>query len=114
MVGVWTPYRCPRDDGNDSRNTGGQPRTARRRYDSQSRITHPIPDVCAALGKVSRTTVYGLVSQRELIKVSIGRRSFITTESLVAYVERLAAAAGIEATGEDAALSNENDEAALA
>ena len=81
---------------------------------SPEQLLTPIPDVCAALGKVSRTTVYELVNQRELVKVSIGRRSFITTESLVAYVERLAAAAGIDATVEEPALSNENDEAASA
>ena len=53
----------------------------------------PINDVCAALGRVGRTKVYELVNQRELVKVSIGRRSFVTTESLVAYVDRLSEAA---------------------
>jgi len=41
------------------------------------------------LGNVSRTTVYDLVDKRELVKVNIGRRSFITAESLAAYVDRL-------------------------
>jgi hypothetical protein len=49
----------------------------------------PIPGACSALGGVSRTTVYKLVDDQELTKVNIGRRGFITAESLVAYVDRL-------------------------
>jgi hypothetical protein len=60
---------------------------------SPEQLLVPIPDVCTALGKVSRTTVYELVNRHELVKVSIGRRSFITTESLTAYVDRLSEAA---------------------
>ena len=50
----------------------------------------PIPESCSKLGGVSRTTIYELVTRGELVKVNIGRRGFITTESLVAYVDRLA------------------------
>ncbi|MDT5370199.1 MAG: hypothetical protein QOC62_4630 [Mycobacterium sp.] len=53
----------------------------------------PIPDACSELGGVSRTTVYDLVNRGELVKVNIGRRGFITAESLVGYVDRLSAAA---------------------
>ena len=53
----------------------------------------PIPGACSALGDVSRTTVYKLVDDQELTRVNIGRRSFITAESLVAYVDRLSEAA---------------------
>ena len=45
------------------------------------------------LGGVGRTTVYELIKRGELTHVHIGRRGFITTESLAAYVERLAEAA---------------------
>lgn len=56
-----------------------------------------IPGTCSALGDVSRTTVYDLVNQRELVKVNIGRRGFITAKSLAAYVDRLSdAAAGAD------------------
>lgn len=53
----------------------------------------PIPDTCSKLGGVSRTTIYDLVNRGELVKVNIGRRGFITGESLAAYVDRLSEAA---------------------
>ena len=56
------------------------------------RLLVSIPDVCAALG-IGRTTVYELVDQRQIVKVNIGRRSFVTAESLGAYVDRLSEAA---------------------
>ena len=60
---------------------------------SPAQLLVPVPAACAALGGVSRTTVYALVNQRQLVKVNIGRRGFITAESLAAYVDRLAEAA---------------------
>jgi Helix-turn-helix domain len=51
------------------------------------------PGALAALGLGSRTTVYELVDRGELVKVNIGRRSFITAKSLAAYVDRLTASA---------------------
>jgi hypothetical protein len=63
---------------------------------SPGQLLVPIPDTCSTLGGVSRTTVYALVNQNELVKVNIGRRGFITSESLAAYVERLAAASSDE------------------
>ncbi len=56
---------------------------------SPDRLLIPINGVCDSLG-VGRTKVYELINARELVQVSIGRRSFVTTESLVAYVDRLA------------------------
>jgi hypothetical protein len=53
----------------------------------------PIPQTCKALGDVGRTTVYTLVDRGDLVKVNIGRRSFITAESLTAYVDRITEAA---------------------
>jgi hypothetical protein len=60
---------------------------------SPGQLLVPIPDSCSMLGRVSRTTVYDLVNKGELVKVNIGRRGFITAESLAAYVDRLAEAA---------------------
>jgi hypothetical protein len=57
--------------------------------EQQPRLLVPIPDACSELGGVSRTTVYDLANQGELVKVNIGRRGFITGESLAAYVDRL-------------------------
>ena len=57
------------------------------------RLLVPIPTVCTELGGVSRPTVYALVNRGELVKVNIGRRGFITGESLAAYVGRLSGAA---------------------
>jgi predicted DNA-binding transcriptional regulator AlpA len=61
--------------------------------ETTQRLLIPIPTVCAELGGVSRTTVYELVNRGELVKVNIGRRGFITGESLAAYVDRLSEAA---------------------
>jgi Helix-turn-helix domain len=57
------------------------------------RLLVPIDDSCAALGNIGRTTLYELAKQKKLVKVNIGRRGFITAESLEAYVDRLAGAA---------------------
>jgi hypothetical protein len=45
------------------------------------------------LGGVGRTTIYELVKRGELVKVNIGRRGFITSDSLARYVNRLTEAA---------------------
>ena len=60
---------------------------------SPGQLLVPIPDTCSKLGGVSRTTIYALVNEGELVKVNIGRRGFITAESLAAYVDRLTEAA---------------------
>lgn len=49
----------------------------------------PIPESMATLGDIGRTTLWKLVKANELKQVKIGRRSFITADSLQAYVDRL-------------------------
>jgi predicted DNA-binding transcriptional regulator AlpA len=56
------------------------------------RLLLPIPDACAAIG-IGRTTLYELVDDKQIVRVHIGRRSFITAESLAAYVDRITEAA---------------------
>lgn len=46
------------------------------------------------LGDIGHTTLYALVNRGEIVKVNIGRRGLITTESLEAYVDRLTAPHG--------------------
>lgn len=41
------------------------------------------------LGGIGHTTMYDLIKRGEVIKVNIGRRSFVTSESLAAYLDRL-------------------------
>lgn len=60
---------------------------------SEGRLLIPIPQARADLGGIGRTTIYDLIKRRELVKVNIGTRSFITSESLAAYVDRLSTAA---------------------
>jgi hypothetical protein len=54
-----------------------------------TRMLVSIPDTCAELGGVSRTTVYDLVNRGLLKKVNVGSRGFIVGESLTAYVQSL-------------------------
>lgn len=51
-----------------------------------------IPDARAELGGIGHTTIYDLMKRRKLVKVNIGRRSFVTAESLAAYVDSLSEA----------------------
>jgi hypothetical protein len=69
------------------------------------RLLIPINGVCDSLG-VGRTKVYELINQYELVQVSIGRRSFVTTESLRGYVGRLSEAASAAADDPSEAASN--------
>ena len=52
------------------------------------------PDACDDLGGISHTTLWQLVRDGHLTQVNIGRRSFITAESITKYVDSLTAAAG--------------------
>lgn len=52
-----------------------------------------IPDTGRELGGVCRSRVYKLVDERELIRVKIGSRAFITRASIDAYLSRLTAEA---------------------
>jgi hypothetical protein len=58
-----------------------------------NRLLVPIPEAGERLGGIGNTTVYDLVNRGELVKVNIGRRGFITAESIGAYVDRLRQAA---------------------
>lgn len=49
----------------------------------------PIEETQEQLGGISRTTVYGLVNSGLLAKVNIGRRGFITADSIEKYVASL-------------------------
>jgi predicted DNA-binding transcriptional regulator AlpA len=52
-----------------------------------------IPEAREILGGIGHTTMYELIKRGEVTKVSIGRRSFITSESLAAYMDRITEAA---------------------
>lgn len=52
------------------------------------------PDACTRLGGLGRSRIYELVNEKQLVRVKIGQRAFITAASIAAYVERLTAAAG--------------------
>lgn len=45
------------------------------------------------LGGIGRTTLYELIKRGELTQVHVGRRAFITAESLAGYMNRLQEAA---------------------
>ena len=57
--------------------------------EQQEQLLVSVPGACSVLGGVSRTTVYHLVNDGQLMKVNIGRRGFITAKSLAAYVDRI-------------------------
>ena len=52
----------------------------------------PVPDAQNQLGGISRTTLYELINAGELVRVNVGRRSFVTSESIAAYVNKLSKA----------------------
>lgn len=56
---------------------------------NSQRLLVPISGACEQLGGVSRSTIYKLIEAEEIDLVHIGRRSFVTGESLTSYVERL-------------------------
>ena len=58
-----------------------------------------IPKARHVLGDIGQTTLYELINRGDIIKVNIGRRGFVTEESLDAYIDRLSATFG----GDDAA-----------
>ncbi|WP_426325691.1 helix-turn-helix domain-containing protein [Microbacterium sp. E-13] len=49
----------------------------------------PIPDAQAYLGGISRTTLYELAKRGDVLLVNIGRRAFITRDSMDSYVASL-------------------------
>jgi hypothetical protein len=59
--------------------------------DNRQKRLVPIPEARQLLGGIGHTTVYELIKRDEITKVNIGRRGFITSESLEAYMDRLSA-----------------------
>jgi predicted DNA-binding transcriptional regulator AlpA len=49
----------------------------------------PIENAQKELGGIGRTTLYRLVKEGHLARASIGRRSFITGESLDSYIDSI-------------------------
>jgi len=48
-----------------------------------------IPDVPNYLGDISRSKVYELVASGELTRIRIGRRAFISGESIAGFLDKL-------------------------
>ena len=57
------------------------------------RLLVPYDEAMDVLGGIGRTKFNELIDADEIVRVKIGRRGFITTKSLTAYVERLSEAA---------------------
>lgn len=57
-----------------------------------SRPWLPIPETQAALGGLSRSAIYELIDKGHLVRVKVGRRSFVTTASIADYTRRVAGA----------------------
>jgi hypothetical protein len=57
--------------------------------ETDDRLLYPKPHARRILGDIGNTKLWELVREGELEQVNIGRRSFITAESLHAYVVRL-------------------------
>ena len=56
---------------------------------SKIRKLYPIPEARELLGGIGHSTIYRLVNEGHITKVNIGRRGFITAESIEAYIETL-------------------------
>jgi hypothetical protein len=53
-----------------------------------------LPEVPGYLGDISRSKVYELVSAGELTRVHIGRRAFVSGESITAFLSRVLTSSG--------------------
>jgi excisionase family DNA binding protein len=53
-----------------------------------------MPDVPNYLGDISRSKVYELVASGELTRIRIGRRAFISGESIAGFLSKLIAEGG--------------------
>lgn len=49
----------------------------------------PIEDAQTELGGIGRTTLYRLIEEGHLIRARIGRRAFVTGESIANYINSL-------------------------
>lgn len=53
---------------------------------------HPVPEAQGKLGGIGRTMLYRLIADGELATVHIGRRTFIASDEIEAFIERRRAA----------------------
>jgi hypothetical protein len=63
---------------------------------TSNRLLVPYDEARHKLGDIGRTLLYDLIDQKKLVRVSIGRRGFITTKSLEQYVDSLTQAAEVD------------------
>ncbi|MHA7664476.1 helix-turn-helix domain-containing protein [Mycolicibacterium sp. HS_4_1] len=49
----------------------------------------PIEDAQQELGGISRTTLYKLFDEGHLVRARIGRRAFVTGDSIAAYINHI-------------------------
>lgn len=49
----------------------------------------PIEDAQRELGGIGRTTLYELIDQGHLVRCRIGRRAFITGDSIAAFISSI-------------------------
>ena len=54
----------------------------------------PVPQAKELLGGIGTTKFYELMNNRQITRVKIGARTFITTESIDSYLDRLNEVAG--------------------
>ena len=59
------------------------------------RLLVPLDEAMHQLGDIGRTKLYELIDDGEIVRVNVGRRSFVLSESIAAYVDRLAEAASV-------------------
>ena len=57
-----------------------------------NRALVPIDQAQSELGGIGRTTLYRLIEEGHLVRANIGRRAFITGDSIAAYIETIVAA----------------------
>lgn len=55
----------------------------------QDRLLVPYREAMSILGDIGRTKFFELIHEREIERVKIGRRGFITAKSIAVYVDRL-------------------------
>ena len=64
--------------------------------EAEARRLMPLPEAQYRVGGIGKSKLYMLVEEGDLVKVNVGTRAFITSDSVDAYIERLAAAAAAE------------------
>src|SRR6188472_4321545 len=69
-------------------NAGGLQWKADARMTNQTVTLHSVPEAQVRLGGLGKTTLYDLVAKGELETVKIGRRTFIPSDSVQAFIDR--------------------------